>query len=186
VGETRFHFKYQLIRLFEYQARDYFTCQNPVIKILLPKMIYTKEERSEVIRQAYRGLFELSPRALFDKHIYFIDLYAEISYSEREGIYQDLQKKKETAMLADYIKEKGLREGVQQGLQEGPREGTRQGEQRLLARQISKKYQLPEQEFLDDLKRLTSHDLEELGEKVLDLDSWDEIMEWFRNRKDVH
>jgi hypothetical protein len=110
-------------------------------------MNYTKEERSEVIRQAYRGLFELSPRALFDKYIYFIDLYAEISYSEREG--------------------------VQQGLQEG----TRQGEQRLLAHQISKKYRLPEREFLDDLKRLTSHELEKLGEKVLDLDSWDEIME---------
>ena len=153
-------------------------------------MNYTKEERSEVIRQAYRGLFELSPRALFDKYIYFIDLYAEISYSEREGIYQDLQAKKETAMLADYIKEKGVREGVQQGLQQGLREGiqegARQGEQRLLARQISKKYRLPEREFLDDLKRLTSHELEELGEKVLDLDSWDEIMEWYRNRKNVH
>jgi hypothetical protein len=42
------------------------------------QMNYTPEERSEVIRQAYRGLFELVAPILFDKYVDFIDIYAEI------------------------------------------------------------------------------------------------------------
>lgn len=31
-------FEFQLIRLFDYQARDYYNTANPLLKILLPKM----------------------------------------------------------------------------------------------------------------------------------------------------
>jgi len=54
-------------KLFDYKARDYYDHPNPVVKILLPKMDYEPEERTEVIRQAYRGLFELVTPMLFDK-----------------------------------------------------------------------------------------------------------------------
>jgi hypothetical protein len=39
----------------------------------MPKMNYRPEERSEVIRQAYRGLFELAAPMLFDNYLDFID-----------------------------------------------------------------------------------------------------------------
>jgi hypothetical protein len=61
--------------------------RNPVVKILMTRMNYAPEERLEVIRQAYRGLFELTAPMMFDKYVDFIDVYAEIREDEREAIF---------------------------------------------------------------------------------------------------
>lgn len=53
------HFEYVFFKLFDFNARDYYNINNPVAKILLPKMNYKKDERIEVIRYAYSGLFQL-------------------------------------------------------------------------------------------------------------------------------
>ena len=124
------HFEYQMIRLFDYSARDYYTIANPLLKILLPKMDFKKEDRLEVIRLAYQGLYELTTPILFDKYVDFIDIYAEITEDEKESVYQELNEHKETVMLAQYIKNKGFEEGIQQGIQQG----ILQGENRLLER----------------------------------------------------
>ncbi|MBW1835155.1 MAG: hypothetical protein JRI62_10635, partial [Deltaproteobacteria bacterium] len=60
------YFEYVFFKLFDFNARDYYNINNPVVKILLPKMNYKKDERIEVIRQAYSGLFQLASRMLFD------------------------------------------------------------------------------------------------------------------------
>jgi predicted transposase/invertase (TIGR01784 family) len=78
-------------------------------------MNYTPEERSEVIRQAYRGLFELVAPMLFDKYVNFIDTYAGIEEDERDVLYREIAGQEDTAMLAQYIKEKGRQEGRQEG-----------------------------------------------------------------------
>jgi hypothetical protein len=105
------HFEYVLHKLFDLNARDYYNMDNPVVKILLPKMNYRKEERIEVISQAYKGLFQLVTRGLFDKYVDFIDVYSEISDQEQKQLYENIIQHKETAMLAQYIKEKGRQEG---------------------------------------------------------------------------
>ncbi len=64
----------------------------------------------EVIRHAYTGLFQLAP-VLFDKYVDFIDVYAEIREAEREELYKDLFEQKETVMLTQYIREKGILQG---------------------------------------------------------------------------
>ena len=81
----------------------------------------------EVIRQAYRGLFELVGPMLFDKYLDFIDVYAGIQAEEREALYRDLAEKEETAMLAQYIKNKGFDEGIQKGIQQGILQGLLEG-----------------------------------------------------------
>ena len=60
---------------------------------------------------------------LFDKYLDFIDVYAGVQAEEREALYRDLAEKEETAMLAQYIKNKGFDEGIQQGIQQGLLEG---------------------------------------------------------------
>jgi hypothetical protein len=82
-------------------------------------MNYKKDERIEVIRQAYSGLFQLASRMLFDKYIDFIDVYAEVSEEEQENLYHEIIQHKETAMLAQYIRDKGMKQGMQQGMQQG-------------------------------------------------------------------
>jgi len=108
------HFEYVFVKLFDFNARDYFNVANPVVKILLPKMNYAPEERWEVIRQAYIGLFQLVSAALFSKYVDFIDVYAEITDEEQEILYEEIKEDKETAMLAQYIRNKGFQEGQQE------------------------------------------------------------------------
>ncbi|MCD6186418.1 MAG: hypothetical protein J7K84_11705, partial [Deltaproteobacteria bacterium] len=55
-------------------------------------------------------------RMLFDKYIDFIDVYAQISKEEQENLYHEIIQHKETAMLAQYIREKGMQQGMQQGI----------------------------------------------------------------------
>ncbi|MCP4376395.1 MAG: hypothetical protein GY794_09505, partial [bacterium] len=162
---TFLRFEYVFVKLFDFQARDYYRSSNPVVKILLPKMLYPPEERWEVIRQAYIGLFQFVSLALFEKYMDFIDIYAEVREDEREQLQQELQEQKEFVMIRQMIKEEGFREGEQKGLREGEQKGLREGEQKglregeqkglregeqkglregtrsLLTRQLSKKYQ---------------------------------------------
>ena len=84
-------------------------------------MNYEKHERYEVIRQAYSGLFQLVSGGLFDKYVDFIDIYSEINEQEQQELYNDIIQHEETAMLAQYIRQKGRQEGMLEGRQEGRR-----------------------------------------------------------------
>jgi len=68
-------------------------------------MNYKPEERFEVIRRAYRGLFKLVTPMMFDKYVDFIDVYAGVQEEEREAFYHDITEQEDTAMLAQYIKD---------------------------------------------------------------------------------
>ena len=127
VNRVYLHFEYQLVRLFDFNAKDYYENQNPIVKILMPRMNYTPEERPEVIRQAYMGLYQLATPMLFDKYVDFIDVYAGVRDKEREELYRAIAEKEETAMLAQYIKEKGFNEGMEKGIQQGIQQGMEQG-----------------------------------------------------------
>ena len=43
------HFEYQFFKLFDFNAQDFYNINNPVVKILLPKM-NKQDKRIEVIR----------------------------------------------------------------------------------------------------------------------------------------
>jgi len=125
-GRVYLHFEYQFVRLFDCNARDYYESRNPVVKILMPRMNYTPEERPEVIRQAYLGLYQLVTPMLFDKYVDFIDVYAEIDEKEREELYRTIVEKEDTAMLAQYITGQGCKEGLDRGVL---KKGCNQGRQ---------------------------------------------------------
>ncbi|MDM8536278.1 hypothetical protein QUF70_05955 [Desulfobacterales bacterium HSG17] len=129
-NRTFLHFEYIKIKLFDYNARDYYNSNNPIVRILLPKMNYRPEERGRVIREAYKGLYQLTNSALFEKYTDFIDVYAEISEDERERLYHELIEHKETVMLAQYIRDKGIHQGIHQG------------EMGLLCKQFSRKFHI--------------------------------------------
>ncbi len=177
-GEKILFFKYQLIKLFDYNARDHYESDNPLVRILLPKMNYGPEERSEVIRRAYIGLFQLVSSGFFDKYVDFIDIYANIQEEEREHLLEKLQGHKETAMLAQYIRNQGKRQGIQQGMQQG----IQQGETDLLCRQMAKKYNLAPEQIKLLIKPLSAQALLELGEMILEWDSYETVEAWIRRQ----
>ena len=73
----------------------------------------------EVIRQTYRGLFELTAPMMFDKYVDFIDVYAGIREDEREAIFREITEQEDTVMLAQYIRDKGFQEGKLEGWKDG-------------------------------------------------------------------
>lgn len=171
------HFEYVFIKLFDFHARDYYHNSNPVVKILLPKMNYDPHERWEVIRQAYIGLFQFATPMLFEKYADFIDVYAEVREEEREQLHQEIFEDQEKPMIS--IKQLLKEEGLQQGLQQG----VHQGNTMLLSRQLARKYQLSSQMLSAELERLSSEELLELGEFMLDCDTFDEVQRWINDRQ---
>lgn len=172
---TFLHFEYIFIKLFDVQAKDCYQSRNPVVKILLPKMQYPPDERWNVIWQAYWGLYQLVSRALFEKYMDFIDIYAEVTENEHERVIHELQEHKEFVMIRQLILEEGRQEGRQEGLQQGQFE--------LLNRQIAKKFSLPPEHLADSLRGLRLEDLVALGEYLLDCESVDELRTWIHQRR---
>jgi len=156
------HFEYLFIKLYQYKARDYFHVQNPLVKILLPKMQYEKDERWEVIRQAYMGLYTLVSSKLFDKYSYFIDVYSEIDDDERKLIESEIYEEKETVMIAEYFRE--------------------QGQMGIISNQIAKRYKVDREYIKPRLGELESSDLIQLGDMILDYDSFEPISNWIDER----
>ncbi len=174
-GRLFLHFEYLKIKLFDYDARDYFFSDNPLVRILLPKMNYTPDERIEVIKRAYLGLFELTSPQFFDKYAYFIDVYANIQKEERSRIYRKLKQTEETFMLYQYIKDKGFQQGIQKGIEQG----IQQGEINLLSTIISNKFNVKPDSLTPQLKQLSREKLTVLSQNILFWDSYDQVRDWF-------
>lgn len=135
-------------------------------------MDYPEAERGKVFRYALTGLFHLTTALMFDKYTEFIDLYAGLQNEERDTIYQELSEDQETAMITEYIKEKGIQQGIQQG------------EKRLLCRLIAKKYGLSSDEITSYLEHLKGETLLELSDLILEVDSFDQVKSWIQHRKE--
>ena len=166
------HFEYVFFKLFDFNARDYYNINNPVVKILLPKMNYKKDERIEVIRQAYSGLFQLASRMLFDKYVDFIDVYAEVSEEEQENLYHEIIQHKETTMLAQYIRDKGMQQGMLQGMQQGMLLDA----QDMLIEVLTERFGSVSGELSEQIQRIDSRErLKDLLRQALRVKNFDEF-----------
>ena len=70
-------------------------------------------------------------------------------------------------MIAQYIRE----------------EGFKKGEIQLLSRQIMKKYHPASEGLKTLLEGLPPDDLLDLGERIIDVDSFEELQRWIQQRK---
>ncbi|TVR00937.1 MAG: hypothetical protein EA399_02910 [Desulfovibrionales bacterium] len=168
-GTTFLHFEYVHLKLFALQAKDYYNVNNPVAKILMPKMQYPASERLEVLRHAYQGLFQLASRVHFEKYVDFIDVYAEVQPEEQKALYDDIIEHKETAMLAQYIKDLGRVEGRV--------EGELTASSRILQRQLNKRFgkSITDFDVQGRLRKATPEQLDLWAERILDAKNVDEV-----------
>ncbi len=86
-------------------------------------------------------------------------------------------------MLAQYIRNKGFQEGHQEGHQQGHQQGRQQASIMFLNRLLTKKYHVSSERLAPRLKGLSSEELLELGERILDCDSFEDIQGWIRQKK---
>ena len=134
-------------------------------------MNYAPEERLEVIRQAYRGLFELTAPMMFDKYVDFIDVYAGIREDEREAIFREITEQEDTIMLAQYIKDKGFQEGKLEGKLEGWKDGELDGGRVLLERLLTRRFGPLPDWGRDQLVGATLDQLNRWADRTLEADS---------------
>ena len=85
---------------------------------------------------------------------------------ERDRLCRELEEDKETAMLAQYIREQGVKQGVHKGTA------------LMLSKQMARKYNLPLDLLSIELKSLRQDALLELGEKILEWDSYEDARKW--------
>ncbi len=171
-GRTFVHFEYVCLRLFALEAKDYYTVNNPVAKILLPKMRYPPSERLEVLRQAYLGLFQLASKTLFAKYVDFIDIYAQVQPEEQQALCAEIKEKKETAMIAQYFKDMGRDEGRDEGRKEGRKEGM----QEMVNAALGVKFSRVPENISGRLWSITNRDiLKELLKKAILCDSLEQF-----------
>ncbi len=97
--------------------------------------------------------FKYNPVKLFnlDNYIDFIDSNVQIGDNEYERIYKRLMENKETAMLSQYIKEKGFIEGIRKGRVEGSAV--------ILSKFMTKKFHVNQDESFTRLKALAHEDI---------------------------
>ncbi len=177
LGDREFlHFEYQLIRLFDFNAADYYDYPNPVVKILLPNMNYSPAQRGEVIRRAYQGLFELVTPMLFDKYVDFIDVYAGVNEEEKGSLYKEIFEQEDTAMLAQYIREKGFQEGLVKGELKGKMEGKIEGKCSVLERQLTRRFGPLPAWAKEQLTSATDAQLDSWAERILDAETIQDVL----------
>ena len=143
-------------------------------------MNYSPAERGEVIRRAYQGLFELVTPMMFDKYVDFIDVYAGIKEEEKQSLYQEIFEQEDTAMLAQYIREKGFQEGLVKGKLEGKLEGELKGKLEgkyiLLERLLTRRFGPLPAWAKGQLTSATDAQLDSWGERVLDAQTLQEVL----------
>lgn len=92
----------------------------------------------------------------------------------------EIQKLEEEAKMeyVTSVERIGIKKGMQQGIQQGMQQGIQQGTMKLLSRQIARRFQVSPDSVHPIFARLTTEQLEELGEMFVDAESLDEIRVW--------
>ena len=77
--------------------------------------------------------------------------------------------------------EQGIQQGIQQGVQQGIQQGVQQGEVALVMRQLSRRFGQISPELEQQIHRLSTDQLEALGEALLDFSDVTDLQSWLEN-----
>ncbi len=75
--------------------------------------------------------------------------------------------------------EQGIIQGIQQGVEQGIEQGIGRGAERVLSRLIRKRFSNASTELLNLLGQLSTAELDELSESILDFNELSELEQWF-------
>ena len=77
--------------------------------------------------------------------------------------------------------EQGIQQGIQQGVQQGIQQGVQQGEVALVMRQLARRFGQISPELEEQIHRLSTDQLEALGEALLDFSDVRDLQTWLEN-----
>ena len=159
-------FRYLACALPELPWQDWRDSDNIVARLNLPNMRYDPSERVAVYAMALRGLMQLEPDP--DKRLKyadFVDIYANLSDSEREQYQRDYPEETKTMQsFSTRMREEGKQIGIQVG------------EANVLVRQLQHKFGPISDDARQRIERADPDTLLRWSVNVLTEDSIDEVL----------
>ncbi|BBD57449.1 hypothetical protein NIES2109_02150 [Nostoc sp. HK-01] len=165
-------FNYDVVQLNQLRWQDFLNQRNPVASALIAKMRMNIQERPIVKLTSLQLLanLELNP-AQVQLISGFIDTYLDLNAQE-ERIFQE--------QLASI--EPQQEERVMQIVTSWMRQGIQQGEAKLILRLLNRRLGEVNPQLQAQIQGLSSAELEDLGEALLDFTTTTDLEAWFENR----
>ena len=182
-GKTVLQFEYSVIQLNRLSWRSYVSTPNPVASALMAKMKIAPRDRPKVRLECLRLLATLKLDPARSQLIGgFIATYLQLSAQETK------QYEREFAKLSPAEKEATMElmnPWVKQGWEEGRQEGKQVGKEELVVRQLNRLFGTVSAEFMERVDHLSTEQLNELGEDLLDFKASVDLETWL-SRHNVH
>ncbi|KAB8334940.1 DUF4351 domain-containing protein [Scytonema tolypothrichoides VB-61278] len=164
-------FNYDVIQLNQLHWQDFVNQRNPVASALMAKMRMSTTERPQVKLTSLQLLTSLRLNPARVQLISgFIDTYLELN-SQEEVVFQE-----QLATIEPKEQEK-----VMQIVTSWMRQGEKQGELKLLMRQLNRRLGEISPQLKGRIENLSTPELENLGEALLDFSSVEDLEAWFEN-----
>jgi hypothetical protein len=180
-GETVLNFQYKVIQLNRLPWRRFLKQPNPVATALMTKMKIAPRDRAKVKSECLRLLLTLKlDPARADLIWTFAESYLtltaqETTQYEREIAKLSLEEQEATMQLMTSMRREGIQEGIQQGVHEG--------QERIIVRQIKKRFGSVRPEVTQQLSILSADNLDNLGEAMFDFSTQAELEAWISRRR---
>jgi hypothetical protein len=169
-------FEYTTIQLNRLSWRGFVTQHNPVASALMAKMKIAPRDRPKVRWECFKLLATLKLDPARSRLIgAFIETYLQLSAAEMRQYEREFEKltpeeKEATMQLMSSWERKGREEGIAAGRQEGKEE--------LVVRLIQRRLGSVSKAVMEQLTQLSSEQLNELGEALLDFKTASEVESW--------
>ena len=205
-GKTVLQFEYATIQLNRLSWRSYVSTPNPVASALMAKMKIAPTDRPKVRLECLRLLATLKLDPARSQLIGgFIATYLQLSAEETKQYEREFAKlspeeKEATMELMNPWVKQGWEEGIQEGRQEGRQEGIQTGMQtgmqagiqtgiqvgkeELVVRQLNRRLGSLSAEVTNSLNHLSSEQLDELGEALIDFKAFADLEAWLSRHKE--
>ncbi|MEA5576495.1 DUF4351 domain-containing protein [Anabaena sp. UHCC 0451] len=166
-------FNYHAIQLNNLKWRDFLNHKNPVAAALMSKMDFTPAERVRVKIECLRMLvtLQLNP-AKMQLISGFIDTYLKLDATEEEQFNTELKQ-------ANLVEEEQVMEIVTSWMEKG----IVQGEQKIVKRQLKRKFQNIDATVESRINNLSPTQIENLADAILDLQSLEDLSNWLDQQK---
>jgi hypothetical protein len=165
-------FNYIAIQLNNLNWRNFLNQPNPVAAALMAKMDFQPEERVRVKLECLRMLvtLQLNP-ARIELISGFIDTYLRLNTTEEQELTTELQQ-------ANLVEEEQIMEIVTSWMEKGIELGIEQGEQKIIQRQLKRRFNNITPILENRINRLSSEQIENLADAIFDLQSLEDLSNW--------
>ena len=180
-GKIVLRFDYTVIQLNRLPWRKFIHRENPVASALMAKMKMRVQDRPKVKVQCLRLLASLKLDPARTTLIGgFIENYLKLTAQEMKQYERELAElppaERETTME---IMTHWHREGRAEGLSQGLSQGLLQGKGALVLRLLRRRFGTVPIEAEEGINRLSSEQLDDLGEAMLDFQTLGDLEQWF-------